>query len=245
MTSMNIANEILEHLFKEEELLKFNLEKCLSEMDYAGAQLYKDAIDKKSIEIRNIRNRIEANLDGINDKRRKISSLEYRIKRNEQSLIKFSNNQNVANAIKERINEIKIELDKLINELAESARTPEFFHIDDENVIEAIEQLFDNQISIVCLEVVGRYNYYISVFRNGGQLFCEIVCGNIRRNQYEIQDYTGKLREIGFRKNKHYNWEWKKSIKVLNEETIHQLVSIVGFEILNLNKESKCNLIMK
>lgn len=243
---MNEIDLVLKHLEGEKESLQRELNNCLEDFDYEGAFYFQKAIWSKSNDIMAIRRRMECNLDEINTSQMRVCFASNSIEKYEKRLLSESLDDRLTEQFNERIKYYKKEINDHKNKISLFRQTNRSKHIDNDNLLIGIENLFKEDSGILCLEIFNYHLNYISVLNNGSEFKIEFQKCSIREQERKIHHklFKEKLSRLGFRIDSLLSWNLILLKENCSIEQIHQIISVICFEIIRPTKRAKCNLII-
>ena len=251
---MNNIDLIIKHLTNELDALKQELDKCVNgnDPDYEGAQVFQKAIQSKSAEIRVLVKRRDANTEEINQFRMRAKQKNATIKKQEERFFNFSGDPSRLPNIEKTIKFYKQELNEINNKITELNLTNRSKHIDEDILLTQIENLFKTNDHFLCLEISEQYqNFepifkYLSVLSYKKDIQIEYVINSMIQSDREIRNrfLLAKLTQLGFQLNTHQNWILSLKKDQTNPVQIHQILSILCFEIITLSGKNTCRLMI-
>lgn len=237
---------ILEHLKEEISNLRLELEQCLIELDYKAAHLYQKAINYKSTEANAIRNRLQPNNEEIRECRRKVRSAERKIEHLNKKLNVKIDNPRRKKYIENEINNYRKQIDSFSNQIIILHKSNKLRHIDNDDLIEAVEQLIDTDLDSIHLEVKDYYTNYISMINLENYINVEFIKSCVNKRAREVTpNYKIFLSKMGFTQNEYNTWTLHIDRTKTTKEQIILLISSICFDVIRTSKDTTCNLITK
>jgi len=251
---MNDIDLIINHLQEELIFLKGELEKCISssDPDYEGAIVFQKAVRSKSAEIRILTRRRDSNTDEINDSKSDLFYKRNQIKKQEDRLLDYPGPPRNIPRIKEQLKFYKQELDEINNKIIELNLTNRSKHLDEDILLTEIENLFEKNTRFLCLEFGdNRFNFdptfkFLSILNLENEIQIEYGHSSVRLNDRKISHhlFRSKLVKIGFQLDHHLNWNLFLKKEQTSPKLIHQIVSILCFELISLTDKTTCHLMI-
>jgi len=213
---------LIDELQKEHDYLKNEMDMCVHELDFLGAEAFKNPFLDTRDKLRVLKNLENANFD-------RIEQLKFRIENNTKRL-------EMTGLPEKWVARYKAEIPKLKEELLQLEQAKRTAHYDNDQLMMCLENIIANKIKAFQIEF-EQSAIFIQISKQSSDLNIEILRTDDNALDHSIgHSQLAKLKKLGFILNE------KNAIKIIEElqkSDIHQIITVlskVTFEILGLSE---------